>query len=135
MERFREAATQVFSTGSFWCAAVPMAAAVATLTALRRDVGPGRMARTGQMLRDGLAAGAKRHGIGIVQTGPVQMPLLQFEGDVGYAMGDRFCSAALREGVYFHPKHNMFLSVAHGEAEIAQALAAADVGFRAVARG
>ena len=25
-DRFREAATQVFSTGSFWCAAVPMAA-------------------------------------------------------------------------------------------------------------
>ena len=135
VERFREAAAEVFSTGSFWCAAVPMAAAVATLTALRRDDGPGRMARTGQMLRDGLAAGAARHKVEIVQSGPVQMPLLQFAGDVGYAMGDRFCSAALREGAYFHPKHNMFLSVAHGEAEIAQALAAADEGFRAVARG
>ncbi len=31
-DRFREAATQIFTTGSFWCGAVPMAAAVATLS-------------------------------------------------------------------------------------------------------
>ena len=30
-DRFRQAAQEVFITGSFWCAAVPMAAALATL--------------------------------------------------------------------------------------------------------
>ncbi len=133
-DRFREAATQVFSTGSFWCASVPMAAAVATLRALKRDDGPARMARTGQMLRDGLAAAAARHGIGIRQTGPVQMPLLLFNEDADYAKGNLFCSTALREGVYFHPKHNMFLSVAHTDADITQALHAAEAGFAAVER-
>ncbi len=133
-DRFREAATQVYSTGSFWCASVPMAAAVATLRALKRDDGPARMARTGQMLRDGLAAAAERHGLRIRQSGPVQMPLLQFENDADYAKGNLFCSTALRDGVYFHPKHNMFLSVAHDDADIAQALVAAEAGFTAVAR-
>lgn len=132
-ERFRAAATQVFSTGSFWCAAVPMAAAVATLTVLKRDDGPARMARTGQMLRDGLAAAAARHGLDIRQSGPVQMPLMLFANDPDFAKGNRFCTAALREGVYFHPKHNMFLSTAHTDADIAQALRAADIGFAAVA--
>ena len=48
--------------------------------------------------------------------------------------GDLFCRTALAQGVYFHPRHNMFLCAAHGEAEIAEALAAADAGLAAVAR-
>ena len=35
-DRFRAPATRIFATGSFWCGAVPMAAAIATLTELRR---------------------------------------------------------------------------------------------------
>lgn len=131
-ERFREAATQVFTTGSFWCSAIPMAAAVATLTELRRIDGPARMRAMGQRLRDGLDFLASRHRIGIRQTGPVQMPTLLFADDPEWHRGFAFCAAALRHGAYFHPKHNMFLSCAHTEADIDQALAAADVGFRAV---
>jgi glutamate-1-semialdehyde 2,1-aminomutase len=131
-ERFREAATQVFTTGSFWCSAIPMAAAVATLTELRRIDGPARMRAMGQRLRDGLDFLASRHRIGIRQTGPVQMPTLLFADDPEWHRGFAFCAAALRHGAYFHPKHNMFLSCAHTEADIDQALAAADAGFRAV---
>ena len=133
-DRFRNAVTDVFSTGSFWCSSVSMAAAVATLNVLRREDAPARMAHTGQMLRDGLDALSRRHGIPIRQTGPVQMPLVLFEDDPGYQKGSRFCSAALRAGVYFHPRHNMFLSVAHTEADIGRALEAADAGFAAVKR-
>ena len=35
-------------------------------------------------------------------------------------------------GRTFHPKHNMFLSCAHTEADIDDALEAADAGFRVV---
>src|ERR1019366_7243405 len=121
-DRFREAVTEVFSTGSFWCSSVSMAAAVATLNVLRREDAPARMERTGQMLREGLDALSHRHGIPIRQTGPVQMPMVLFEDDPGYRKGSAFCSAALRAGVYFHPRHNMFLSVAHTEADIGRAL-------------
>ena len=38
-DRFREAATTIFTTGSFWCAALSMAAGVATLRVLQRDDG------------------------------------------------------------------------------------------------
>jgi len=133
-ERWREAATKIFTTGSFWCEAVPMAAALATLTELRRIDGPAIMARMGQRLRDGLDRLAAKHGLAVSQSGPPQMPLVLFAGDAGFAKGAAFCSAALKAGAYFHPRHNMFLSCAHTEADIDLALEAADAGFAAAAR-
>ncbi len=129
-DRFRDAAARVFTTGSFWCAAVPMAAAVATLKALRRIDGPAHMQAMGQRLRDGLDTLAARHGIAIRQSGPVQMPTLLFADDPEWRRGFAFCAEALRHGAYFHPKHNMFLSCAHTEADIDHVLAAADAAFR-----
>jgi glutamate-1-semialdehyde 2,1-aminomutase len=129
----REAATRVYATGSFWCGAVPMAAALATIDELHRIGGPAWMRAMGERLRAGLAAGAARHGVGIRQTGPAQMPLVLFDGDEGFRLGDAFCTAALAAGAYFHPRHNMFLSCAHGPADIDRALQAADAGFAAVA--
>ena len=133
-DRFRDAVTSVFTTGSFWCSSVSMAAAVATLNVLQREDAPARMEHTGQMLRDGLEALSQRHGIPIRQTGPVQMPLVLLDDDADNKKGRAFCSAALRAGVYFHPRHNMFLSVAHTEADIGRALEAAEAGFSAVKR-
>jgi len=68
----------------------------------------------------------------IRQTGPVQMPSLLFADDLEWHRGFAFCTEALRHGAYFHPKHNMFLSCAHTEADIDHALAAADAAFRTV---
>ena len=133
-ERFRDAARAVYTTGSFWCAAVPMAAALATLGELRRIDGPARMLALGQRLRDGLDARARHHGLVIDQSGPPQMPTLLFQDDPEWRRGSAFCAEALRHGAYFHPKHNMFLSCAHTEADIDLALDAADHGFAHVAR-
>ncbi len=134
IDRFREAAAQVFTTGSFWCGAVPMAAAVATLTELHRVDGPALMAAMGQRLRDGLEERARHHGLRIHQTGPVQMPSLLFDDDPDCKQGSAFCAEALRHGAYFHPKHTMFLSCAHRPEDIDAALEAAYAGFRHVAR-
>lgn len=130
-ERFRDATSSIFTTGSFWCSAMSMAAGVATLTALRRDDGVGHMTRLGQMLRDGLQSLSRAHSMPIRQTGPVQMPTVLFEDDADHRRGFAFCAAAVRQGVYFHPLHNMFLSAAHTEQDISRALEAADHGFRA----
>ncbi|MBU6271629.1 MAG: aminotransferase class III-fold pyridoxal phosphate-dependent enzyme [Betaproteobacteria bacterium] len=130
----REAATRVFVTGSFWCSAVSMAAALATLDELQRVDGPARMARAGLRLREGLARQAQRHGIGLRQSGPPQMPLLLFEGDADQSLGALFCREALARGAYLHHKHNMFLSVAHDDAAIDAVLAATEPAMAAVAR-
>jgi glutamate-1-semialdehyde 2,1-aminomutase len=112
-----------------------MAAGVATLRELHACDAPARMERLGILLRDGLHALSVRSGTPIRQTGPVQMPMVLFDDDADCRKGFAFCAAALRAGAYFHPRHNMFLSAAHTEEDIAIALAAAERGFAAVAAG
>lgn len=130
----RDTAARVFVTGSFWCSAVPMAAALATLKVLRRDAVVERMSSMGERLRRGINSFAQRHGVKLRQSGPAQMPLILFDDDPHFDKGDLFCQVALSHGVYFHPRHNMFLCAAHGEAEIDEALAAADVALAAVSQ-
>ena len=133
-DRFRDAASRIFVTGSFWFAAVPMAAAVATITALRDTDAVATMTRAGQRLRDGLAAQAAAHGVEIRQSGPVQMPYMSFVGDEKFALANVWSAEAARRGAYFHPWHNWFLSAAHTDADIDEALLATDAAFAAVRR-
>lgn len=132
-ERLREAAASIYVTGSFWCGAASMAAAVATLRKLEEVDGVARMRAMGERLREGLAGQARTHGIGIRQTGPAQMPMLLFDDDPQAELGAAFCAEALRHGVYLHHKHNMFLSVAHRPEDIDRALEATDKAFAVLA--
>ena len=93
---------------------------------------PAHMRAMGQRLREGWRRWRDRHGIAIRQSGPPQMPLVLFEDDPEVAERRAFCSAALRHGAFFHPKHNMFFSAAHRAGDIDGALEAAEQGFRAV---
>ncbi len=131
-EKWRDAASRVFTTGSFWAEATSMAAALATLRELQRVDGPALMQAMGERLRTGLSMLAARYDVPVRHSGPAQMPLMLFEGDADFRRGNAFCAAALRAGAYFHPKHNMFLSCAHGAADIDRGLEAAEAGFRAV---
>ena len=132
-DRFREAAASIFVTGSFWCGAVAMAASLACLRKLQAVDGIAHMQAMGQRLRDGLAQQAAAHGFRIRQSGPPQMPMLLFDDDPEAALGSAFCTLALEQGVYLHPKHNMFLSVAHRPDDIDRALEATDKAFAALA--
>jgi glutamate-1-semialdehyde 2,1-aminomutase len=128
----REAARQIFVTGSFWFSATPMAAAVETLRQIRETDYLERLIGAGRRFRDGLQQQAASHGFGLRQTGPVQMPQILFEDDPDFRIGYGWVSECLKRGVYLSPYHNMFLSSAHGEAEIAQTLAATDEAFEAL---
>jgi len=129
---YAAAASQIFVTGSFWYQAVPMAAAVATITAVREEAAVPAMVKAGTLLRAGLAEAAADAGVAITQTGPVQMPNLSFPGDADYARAAAFCGAAVDHGVIFHPRHNWFLSAAHTGSDVERAVEAARAGFRAV---
>jgi glutamate-1-semialdehyde 2,1-aminomutase len=134
-DSLREAAQQVFATGSFWFAAVPMAAALASLEALEAEGGIERMRRAGTRLRDGLGRQARAHGLRIVQSGPVQLPFLTFAADTAAGTFDRanvFTGEAARLGVWLHPWHNWFLSAAHTDDDVDLALDRTDAAFAAV---
>jgi glutamate-1-semialdehyde 2,1-aminomutase len=134
-DRYREAAARVYVTGSFWCGAVAMAAAVATIRKLRDTDAIAKMTAMGQRLREGLQDQSRRYGFALHQTGPVQMPQILFEGDPDFAKGNRFVVEALKRGAYLHPWHNMFLSAAHEKADIDQVLEATEGAFRVVREG
>ena len=134
VDRLREAAAKLFSTGSFWSSSAAMAASLATLTVLRRDDAVARMAALGRLLRDGFARISAAEGLTLRQTGPEAMPMVLFDDDADFRRAYAFCNASLRHGAYFHPKHNLFLSAAHTEEDIEIALAAARHGCAAAAR-
>lgn len=132
-ERYRDAAASIFATGSFWFQAAPMAAALETLQLLEELDAPKRMRAVGQLFRDGLEGQAKRHGHALQQSGPVEMPNLMFEDDDRQrSKGLSFCEHALNNGVYLNPYHNLFMSVAHTERDIDQALEATNRAFQAL---
>ena len=133
-EPLRAAASSIYVTGSFWYSAVSMAASIATLTQLRDTDALARMAASGQRLRDGLAAQSAAHGFVTTQTGPVQMPLLQFADDAGSQLARMWTNEAVKRGVYLHPVHNWFLSAAHTADDIDLALERTDDAFAELAR-
>jgi glutamate-1-semialdehyde 2,1-aminomutase len=131
-DRFRAGIEQVFATGSFWYQAVPMAAAVATIHALRDEDAVARMQATGTRLREGIAKQAAQYSCEVTQSGPVQIPNLSFAGDTQYERALTFCGAAAANGAILHPRHNWFLSSAHSDADIDRVLEATDAAFREV---
>jgi len=126
----RNAAAHIYVTGSFWYQAAPMAAALATLKLVRESDYLERIDALGLRLRDGLADRAQAAGFGLRQTGPVTMPLFLFDDDPDLRKGFCWSSAMLERGVYVHPWHNMFLCAAMTEADIDQALDAAEGAFK-----
>ncbi|GAB1361377.1 aminotransferase class III-fold pyridoxal phosphate-dependent enzyme [Rhodobacter sp.] len=132
--RARDGAGKVFVTGSFWYGAVAQAAALTTIKTLRDSDGIGHSRRMGERLREGFDRITKAHGLTLRQTGPAQMPVMLFDGDTELRIGNAFCLAALNHGIYLHPKHNMFLSAAHTEADIDTAIAAAEAALHDIAK-
>ena len=134
-DRFRGGASDVFVTGSFWFSAVAMAAGIATIGALADEGAIEAMERAGGLLRDGIRAQAKSHGLDVNYTGPVQMPYLTFAGDENYALGKLFAAEAIKRGAYIHPRHNWFVSAAMTDDDIAHVLRATDEAFAVVKNG
>lgn len=132
-DAFRDGAAAMTATGSFWFAAAPMAAALATLRILRETDGVELMRRAGRRLQEGLRAAAAAHGHTVSVTGPPQMPLLLFAEDPEFAKGRAWANACARHGVFLHPVHNWFLSAAHDDETIEVALERIDQAFADVA--
>jgi glutamate-1-semialdehyde 2,1-aminomutase len=129
-----DAARSIYTTGSFWFAAVSMAASLATLEVLATEDTVGRTVEMGTLLRQGLAEQAAARDIDVCLSGPVQMPFMSFAGDDDFSLANVFARSAILGGVYLHPRHNWFVSGAMDEADVRQVLAVTDGAFDEVVR-
>jgi glutamate-1-semialdehyde 2,1-aminomutase len=111
-----------------------MAAAIATIKALKERNAVHVMEAIGTRWREGLARQAGHHGLRIRQTGPVQIPFLTFADDPDFLKAELFARETAAHGAYVHPTHNWFLSAAHTPTDIDYALQATEQGFLAVRR-
>jgi glutamate-1-semialdehyde 2,1-aminomutase len=128
----RAGAAAIFTTGSYWFAAAAMSASLATLKLIRETDYLERLNTMGDTLRAGLHERASAHGFTIRQTGPSPLPQILFDADPDFRFGYGWCAEMLKRGVYTHPWHNMFLSVAMTDAEITFALDAAEASFKSL---
>lgn len=132
-EELRKTAADVFATGTFWGSAEPMAAALATLEIVEREKGLEAMTRWGNQFCEGITAAAGKYAIDIAMSGPTTMPSLRFiQDDDSRRRADIFAAACGAVGLYIHPRHNWFVSTAHDDRDLADALAAVDAGMEAV---
>ncbi len=131
-EPLREAARRAFVTGSYWTSSVEFAAAIATITHLEEIDGCRRMREYGTALQAGLERQAAAHGLEARITGEPAMPAMTFGADEKYERMKAWCAECLERGVFFHPRHNWFLTTAHTDADLAFTLDVTDAAFKAV---
>lgn len=131
-DKFRDGASKIYVTGSFWFSAASYAAALATMEAVESEGAIEQLAIAGDLLRAGLDEQAASHGFMLRQTGPSRMPMVLVDDDPTWEKTNTLCAEAVKRGVYLHPWHNMFLCAAHREDDIRQALDRTEDAFGAL---
>lgn len=131
-DALREAVSSVFYTGSYWLSAVPMAAALATLTELERVDGARLMTRLGTRLTQGLVRVAREEGFGLKVTGEPALWYMRLEDDAPGVLHQRWVAECVRRGVFFTSHHNLFINTALTEQDIDFTLEVARDAFLAL---
>lgn len=128
-----KAASGFFITGTYWMSAGPMIAAMAAMDEMERMGGVPRLEKLGASLKEGLESLGRSAGFGARVSGPLAIPYLTFDEDPDLYLNQRFCAAMADRGVFMHPHHNWFISLAHTERDIEMTLEAAGEAFAEMA--
>jgi glutamate-1-semialdehyde 2,1-aminomutase len=134
-EGLRRTANSFFITGTYWMSAVPMVAAMATMDEMERLGGVPRLEALGALFKEGIESAGRGAGFGARVSGPPAIPFLTFDEDPDLYLNQRFGAAMARRGVFIHPHHNGFISLAHGEEDIAITVQRAREAFAALRAG
>ena len=132
LDKLKQAASEIYVTGSYWCNATSMAASLKTLSIIEEIDVVAHISYLGNKLKTGIDHIAKNFGVEISQSGPSQMPLILFEHDKDFSKGSKFVQYLLSKGIYFHPWHNMFLSLAHTVEDVDVTLEAVEYAMKKI---
>ncbi len=132
-DEFRQAAIDVFYTGTQFFNAAPMAAALATLRELKRIDAARRISETGGRLNEGLVKIAESHGYDLVVSGVSAMPYYRISNaDDGSRTHRKWISECVKRGAYLLDFHNNFVSAAHEDVDLERTWEIADEAFRSL---
>ena len=129
-EKLKSTAGGFFITGTFWTSSVPMIAAMHCLDVMEEEKVQDHVLRVGRLLKDGLKQAAADAGHEVTLSGPDSIPFMTFDRDPDSYLSQQFSAAMARRGVYLHPHHNWFLSLAHREEDIAETVEKASLSFK-----
>ncbi len=134
-EELKKTASSFFITGTYWMSAGPMVASLACLDEMERMGGIARLEKLGTRLKDGLETEGRAQGFSPRVSGPPAIPFLTFDEDPNLYLNQRFGAAMARRGIFIHPHHNWFISLAHTEDDIDKTVEAAKACFAALREG
>ncbi|MFL2698296.1 MAG: aminotransferase class III-fold pyridoxal phosphate-dependent enzyme [Gammaproteobacteria bacterium] len=113
----KDAAEQVYFTGTQFFSASPMAAANATLIELKRIDAAKKMTKLGNKLNNSLVQVANELGYNLIASGVPAMPYYRLEG-VDTKTHFKWIDECVRRGVYMLGYHNHFVSTCHTDEDI-----------------
>jgi glutamate-1-semialdehyde 2,1-aminomutase len=104
-----------------------------------------RLHRTGSRLRAGIVAAGERHGFAVQTPGEDAVFGVRFTArrplrtwmdltTADKALGLRWALEMIRRGILVNPNEKIYISIAHSDADVERALAAADEAFAAMKR-
>lgn len=134
-ESLKLEAAKIFYTGSYWNQAVPMAAAIACLTELKRVDAPAVMLANGEKLFSAMQTMAAGYGYDLKVTGAWSMPNIRLTNDDTNMLHQVWCAECTKRGVFLASHHNLFMSLAHDEEVIRQTLEIVDEAFNQLGSG
>jgi glutamate-1-semialdehyde 2,1-aminomutase len=124
-ERILYASTYVYS-------AVCCRAGIATLDVYERDNAFDTMQRAGERLIAGVQTAASKHDQRISISGPATHPTILYDNDPDSALMERFCNEAAKRGALIHPRIWSFMSAAHDDSSIDEAIEIIGQSFAAM---
>ena len=130
-DSLKEAAKEVYFTGTQFFNAAPMAAARATLMELQKLDGARAMTDYGIKLNRGLVDIASSHGHNLVVSGIPAMPYYRLEGSP-LKTHSAWVDQCVNRGLYLLAVHNNFVSTAHNDEDLKKILDIGDAAFEAI---
>ena len=127
----KDAAEQVYFTGTQFFSASPMAAALATLKELKKIDAANKMTDFGERLNKSLVKMAKQSGYDLVASGVPAMPYYRLN-NVDIKTHFKWIDECVRRGVYMLGYHNHFVSTCHSEEDLESISDIARQAFKAI---
>ena len=124
----KEAAEEVYFTGTQFFSAAPMAAAIATLLELKKSDAANKMNDYGKKLKSSLIETADEFGYKFIASGVPAMPYFRL-AEVKTKVHFSWIDECVKRGVYMLGYHNHFISTAHSEEDLATIIQVAKEAF------